>query len=87
MIIVFWSPMKGQCGTTSATLAYSLYMASSQKFKILLTQTNKNVRSMEYYLLKNNKFDDMEYNTDTLKRLARNGRLSSDMIQDIPCPS
>jgi cellulose biosynthesis protein BcsQ len=88
MLISFWSPNHGQTGTTSTTIAMATIIALVHNFKILVAHSLYERSTLERCYIKNRTHiqeDLLEINDnglDALKRLARNGRLTPDMISN-----
>lgn len=88
MQVAFWSPNHGQTGTTTATMAYGCEIAMTSGYKVLLAHSQFQRSTMEQCLIKttNAEEDPMTFFRDhgmsALRRLAKNGRLSQDMIKD-----
>ena len=88
MQIAFWSPNHGQTGTTSAAVAIASMSALLYNFKILLAHSHFERSTLERCFVKEkvhqheDLLDFSDNGLDALKRLAKNGRLSSGMVCD-----
>lgn len=88
MQIAFWSPNHGQTGTTTATMVYGAMTAMLNNYKVLLAHSQFERSTMERCLLRDSDLasDDLTYFRDhgmgALRRLAKNGRLTSGMVSD-----
>jgi len=86
MQIAFWSPNHGQTGTTSAAVAMACMAALLYNFKILLAHSHFERSTLESCFMKEKVHDHEDFldfsdnGLDALKRLAKNGRLTSGMI-------
>lgn len=85
MIIGFWSPFHGQCGTTSAMIACGALHGLKGTDKILLAESYVGHTSLEEVLLRKrddekNLMGTADMGMKALVRLAKNGRLHADMV-------
>lgn len=87
MIIVYWSPVHGQTGTTSNILATSLVGGMEYRKKILLTQTHFNYNNLEAPLVRINsssKRESKEYfrdvGLDALIRCFKSAKLDKETL-------
>ncbi len=89
MLVVFWSPNHGQTGTTTTAINHSIVAALNTGKKVLLGHGDFKRSTLERCLLAKEIEDDSIYSDqglNALRKLARNGRLSPNMIKDYTTP-
>lgn len=86
MLITFWSPVHGQCGTSTISALVACQMSLSNKVKILLSHTNFSHRFLEQCMLHKRELSTShrseltDNGIDGLIRLSSNRRLSPELI-------
>ncbi len=91
MQIAFWSTVHGQTATTSNAIALTLSIALHHDYKILIGHSHASRSTLERSLTgaqyeQQNMLTFSDHGMDALTRLAKNGRLSSDMIHNYTTP-
>ncbi|HEX3028803.1 MAG TPA: hypothetical protein VHT34_05780 [Clostridia bacterium] len=87
MQIAFWSPVHGQTGTTSNTIALSIMTALDYRYKTMVTHTHFDKNSLETTLLdksylKGDLFDLTDTGIDALSRFCKLKKLDSEMVNN-----
>ncbi|MBW4081304.1 hypothetical protein [Paenibacillus sp. S150] len=89
--IVFWSPVPGQTGNTTNLIAVTAMLSLEFSFRLLLVSHVQSRRvPLEQGFIKRRTWEEQAFATDSgidaVERLARNRKLSPEMIRDYTLP-
>lgn len=91
-MVAFWSPNHGQTGTTTTAMTMASMIAIHNNYKVLIGHSHFERSTMERCLLPKQRNEDQDMlsfsdnGLDALRRLAKNSRLSPDMISNYTTP-
>ncbi len=89
MLVVFWSPNHGQTGTTSTAINHAIVTSLLTGKKVLLGHGDFKRSTLENCFIEEGSRNSDIYRDQglsALRKLARNGRLSPNMIKDYTTP-